>query len=461
MKKIWKYIAACAVVASLMPLTACDDDDTVDPYDVNYCYLYQPHTSYASLQYKATGDFISNLEDPLKLVPVRLTKPAPKDVTVTVALDESAVAEYNEANSTDYKFLEGAQILNPTMQIKAGEYISADLITVSFGDHSFLVNNTDNLILPIVIKDAQGLAVSNSSRLFLIFNYKGNVVDLNDITIRYLEMNWTSELSNMKVTNLVTSEWAADIAITVNLQVDLSLVEGYNATNGTAYEPLPGASVPASMTMAQGADSIDVPVTLSDVNIEIKDYLLPVKATAISGNGAELGNSTAYIVVKPTPGTCSYTSASALGSVISCDNWNMTVNGQEGVTDDDGTWYWLNLLTHYGDRYNSMIDYWYPDDVVLVDLGEEKTITGFECIFYAWYYSVTDFRGVRTSLDGTHWSDWGSAEVPGSIKSTPFGFDNPPTCRYIELTVGNPSFSKDWGTFPLGVRFYEAAAAAE
>lgn len=39
MKKFWHYIAVCAVVATIAPLTSCDDDDTVDPYDINYCYL--------------------------------------------------------------------------------------------------------------------------------------------------------------------------------------------------------------------------------------------------------------------------------------------------------------------------------------------------------------------------------------------------------------------------------------
>lgn len=267
MKKFWKYIAACAVVASLVPLTACDDDDTVDPYDINYCYLYQPHTSYASLQYKATGDFISSLEDPLELVPVRLTKPAPKDLTVTIALDESVVDEYNAANGTDYKFLKGAQLVTPTLQIKAGEYVSETPITLSFADHSFLVNNTDNLILPIVIKDAQGITVSKSSRVFMIFNYKGNVVDINDYSARFLENNWSTELANLKATDFVSSEWAADEEITVELSIDPNLVEGYNVDNGTNYSLLPGATIPSSVKLAQGAETADMPITLSNTNI--------------------------------------------------------------------------------------------------------------------------------------------------------------------------------------------------
>lgn len=453
MKKFWKYIAACAVVASLVPLTACDDDDTVEPYDINYCYLYQPHTSYAALEYKATGDFISTLDDPLKLVPVRLTKPAPKDITVTVELDPAAVEEYNAANNKDYKYLEGAQLVNPTMHIAAGEYITPDSITISFADRSFLVNNTDDLILPVVIKDAQGIQVSKSSRIFLIFNYKSNLVELNSSTTRILEKDWATALGSLKVAGFLSADWAADEAITVQLSVDPTLVEGYNSTNGTDCALLPGATVPSTVTIAKGEGNADLPVTISSTNIEIKDYVLPIRATAISGTGAELANEIAYVAVKSTPGTCSLiTSAASLGSVFSCANWNVKVNGESTFTDEDGTYDWTSLLNNYGD---AGISYWSVGDVILVDLGEEKTITGFECRFYAWYYAVNSFTSVKTSANGTRWSDWGPTE--GNFAYTAneiFKFENPTTCRYIELTVGQPSYSSAYGTVPTGMRFY-------
>ena len=104
------------------------------PYDINYCYLYQPNSTFARLEYKANGEFLIDINDPLALKPVRLTKPAPRDLSVKVGIDPSLVDEYNQANNTEYTFLEGASIVNPVLTIPAGQYVSPEVITVTFGD---------------------------------------------------------------------------------------------------------------------------------------------------------------------------------------------------------------------------------------------------------------------------------------------------------------------------------------
>ena len=181
MKKYWKYlIAAAAIAVSAPTFTACSDNDEVDPYSINYVYMRQPNDTYANVEYKFNGDFLSGLEDPLALVPVRLTKPAPCDMTVEIAIDPTLVEEYNEANDGNYVFLEGAEVLNPTLTIKKGEYLS-DVITLGFTDHTGFFDKTEDLILPVVVKSANGGAViSKSSRIFLTFTstYHANVLTL-------------------------------------------------------------------------------------------------------------------------------------------------------------------------------------------------------------------------------------------------------------------------------------------
>lgn len=42
----------------LLPLvTACDDDEATDPYDINYVYIYKPSETNATLEYKGDGTF--------------------------------------------------------------------------------------------------------------------------------------------------------------------------------------------------------------------------------------------------------------------------------------------------------------------------------------------------------------------------------------------------------------------
>ena len=43
----------------LLPLvTACDDDEATDPYDINYVYIYKPSETNATLEYKGDGTFL-------------------------------------------------------------------------------------------------------------------------------------------------------------------------------------------------------------------------------------------------------------------------------------------------------------------------------------------------------------------------------------------------------------------
>lgn len=43
MKKLYKYLFMVVSAVALLPLmTACSDDESTDPYDVNYVYIYSP-----------------------------------------------------------------------------------------------------------------------------------------------------------------------------------------------------------------------------------------------------------------------------------------------------------------------------------------------------------------------------------------------------------------------------------
>ena len=124
MKKFWHYIAVCAVVATIAPLTSCDDDDTVDPTTSTTAIYISPIPHSPDWNTRPTVNSFIDINDPLALKPVRLTKPAPRDLSVKVGIDPSLVDEYNQANNTEYTFLEGASIINPVLTIPAGQYVS-------------------------------------------------------------------------------------------------------------------------------------------------------------------------------------------------------------------------------------------------------------------------------------------------------------------------------------------------
>lgn len=463
MNKFWKYIAACAAVIALGSLTSCDNDqETSSPnspdYNINYAYFSEPTNDYSDIQFKANGEFISSLDEPLKLVPARVTKPAPANLTLAVTIDENAVAEYNSANGTDYELMRGATLVNPTMHIAKGEYITPDSITVSLADHSQLVNNPKNLILPIVITEVAGgnVQISKKSRLFLIFNYKANFISIYDggIELGTDQSAWADRLANLSFDYFAVASWAADEDITLNVEIDNNLIDQYNADNGTEYLPWDGASLKSStLTMLTGKNMAGIQLNAGSTDKMLSNgYLVPVRLTAVSGGGAEINakSAIAYLTVCGVQPKVTY--GVPTGSPIAyTDIMDVTVNGTNSVTDDDGTWYWSDMLSNPG---SASVDYWNPGDEVIIDLGQEKTVTGVTTTFYAWYYGVKSYTAVYTSTDGVAWKNWRSCTL-GQYGTAPFKFSYPISCRYIKMIVGDPSYSSSYGTFPTGFYVFE------
>ena len=92
MKALFKYILYSTFFAMSLPsVTACDDDEATDPYDINYVYIYKPSETNATLEYKGDGTFLKEIATEHILSPVRCTKPAPQDLTIQLAIDRSLV----------------------------------------------------------------------------------------------------------------------------------------------------------------------------------------------------------------------------------------------------------------------------------------------------------------------------------------------------------------------------------
>ena len=103
MKALFKYILYSTFFAMSLPLvTACDDDEATDPYDINYVYIYKPSETNATLEYKGDGTFLKEIATEHILSPVRCTKPAPQDLTIQLAIDRSLVDAYNSEYGTSY-----------------------------------------------------------------------------------------------------------------------------------------------------------------------------------------------------------------------------------------------------------------------------------------------------------------------------------------------------------------------
>lgn len=451
MKKFWHYIAVCAVAATMAPLTSCDDDDTVDPYDINYCYLYQPNSTFARLEYKANGEFLIDINDPLALKPVRLTKPAPRDLSVKVGIDPSLVDEYNQANNTEYTFLEGASIVNPVLHIPAGQYISTEVISVSFGDKKGFQTENEDLILPITITDADGQTISKSSRIFLTFSstYKANkVAAKNDaaITVDMDEDGWQSAYSTLTISDILNADWNADDPITVSAVIDNSLIDAYNQTNVSSYKPIQASLTKSEVVIPAGSSKGEITLNIGDYTdiANGSEYMIPVKFTFKSGIGAVLTSDVSYITISNLPLSLSRTAVMPSGytQIAYEDSWN-------GSMDGDDTDFAEFLLADPDNIYTYI--YATTSGRVVVDLGSARNVHIMAVSFYAWYYGLNDLLNVETSIDGNAWTKWGDVDVYGN-QTYYISFSKPANFRYIRWTNGEDATSN--GAFYTGIKFY-------
>ena len=416
MKKFWKYIAIAAMTAVMVPFTACDDDSELGPkdntdYESNFVYFETPASTYAQVEYKANGDFMSGLTDPYKLVPVRLTKPAPSNLQVEVAIDETLVNEYNEAHGTEYIFLKGAKIEKTFLNIKAGEFSSVDTISVSFGDHSGFINQENDLILPIVVKGGEGLTPSKSGRIFLTFSatYRPNYMTVPTETKTFkaalLNEGWEETISTINVEDVVALSYNPYEEVTVNIAIDESKVAEYNAANGTSYEFKADAEL-VSNTMTIGTDSKFGSFAINTGDLEgIANeiaYVIPVTISSVEGAAVEFeGTKTIYVVVKGVGRELSYSQSEYEGSKldypIAC-----TVDGSPSYSGGWSSTAWVDIIN--GDTY----DYGYikPNQLMEIDFGKTVNLTAIWVNSYYSSYCATGMK-LETSVDGSKWTDWG------------------------------------------------------
>jgi hypothetical protein len=447
-KKFWKYIAIAAVTSAMVPFTACDDDSELGPkdkanYEANFVYFDKPSSTYAEVEYKANGDFLSGLTDPLKLVPIRLTKPAPAKIKVKAVIDETLVDEYNKAKGTDYAFLEGATIENPTMTIAAGQYMSADTLLISFGDHSGFINQEKDLILPIVVEGGEGLTQSKSGRLFLTFTstYRPNYLTIptQEMMNKVVIMNegWEETIKTINVNNAFQLSYNPYEEVTVNLAIDESKVAAYNEANGTDYVFKSDAKlVSNSLTIGTEANWGSFAIETGDTEGIANEiaYIIPVTINSADGAAVELTeNKTVYVIIKGVGRELIISpneySGSQLDHPITC-----TVDGNDTY---NGYYKWINVIN------NDTWDYGYlkANALMEIDFGKEVNLSSFYIYHWSSNYSATSMT-LETSVDGSKWVDWG--EVSYAKRSSYYvNLSAPENVRYMRIKFtsgGNGSY---------------------
>ena len=364
MKTLFKYLLMGVLAAIYLPLlTACDEEGLVDPYDINYIYIYPPSKTDNFLSYKGNGTFVVGIVPDLVINPARCTKPAPEELTIHVEIAPSLVDDYNQAHGTNYTLLKSAKLENATLTIKKGEYISADTLKVHYTDMKEFQNGAENFILPIAVTSISSskVSASESSRIYLTFSsvYNANFVTIETtptLNLEYEGGRFTNLIDRLQLDNILTSSWAADEDINVSLKIDKDLVDTYNDINGTNYILMPNAAFENStVTIKKGnktsGDALVLIFSDAMASVELgKDYLLPITVTDVDGIGAETGETlTTYLVFKTVESMSVTVGTASVGNAIKdFTGWSITVDGKNVDSRGDN---WLELVTNPSSPY--------------------------------------------------------------------------------------------------------------
>lgn len=461
MKTLFKYLLMCMLpVASLPLMTACGDDESTDPYDINYVYIYSPVSTDNTLEYKGNGTFLVEIAPDCVVNPVRCTKPAPTDLTIHLDVDPSLVDSYNKANGTNYTLLKSVQLENSTLHIKKGEYISADSLKVHYTDMKEFQNGAENFLLPIAITsiEGSGMSISENSRIYLTFTsiYKVNAITMDfseSMNLEYENGKFINLLERLDLGKILTSDWAADDDINVLLKIDPSLINAFNAVNGTDYIMMPNVEFENStVTIKKNTQTPEenVVLTFADemANVELgKNYILPIIISEVNGEGAGIGETaTAYIVFKTVEKLSLSVKDAPVGIAISdFTGWSVTVDGS--ATNPNGRKRWISLITNP----KSSVDYLGAFKPLVIDMNRMETVSAIQINYYSSRYSPASTVVVETSLDGINYKI-GHCELTANITHC-FVFRYPEEIRYIRITY---SSSGRYGTLPTGIYVYKS-----
>ena len=460
MKKFWKYIAIAALTAVMAPLTACDDDSELGPkdkanYEANFVYCVEQDNNYSTLSYRYSGKIIETDESTLKLVQLRLTKPAPANTSVEVAIDPTLIEEYNTAMGTDYVALTDVSIVKPVMTIAEGEFLSADSIEIDLNNNQGLIENGKNLILPIVIKSANnGITVSKSSRVFITFDYSANVVSISDALFQAGEdqSQWAEKMANVEI-DAISSIFTADANTTIKFEVDNGLVADYNAANGTDYLAMEGVTVEDAVILP-GESTAKVRINVPDYSQLMTGYVVPVRIVSIEGDGAivdENANIAYFVICAASPNILR--DSKPVGTKFTPGaNCTVKVNG-EAEYDDYGTTYtWKDDMFDDDTWTGNYVD---AGSVVEIDLGAVQSLTTVCMKYYAWYYGVKSYESVRTSSDGVKWTNWKNIPDYSADGTHYLIFSYPAQARYIEIVLGDYAYDEYYGTYLTDIFLYQ------
>ncbi len=159
MRKYKKYVQhGLLAVACTLGILSCNENETFDVMgNPNALFFFKENQSTNSFKFKIINTPESSSGDKIKVkVPVRSTRLAQTDITVTAAVNSSLVESYNSSHGTEYLAFpeELADMTKASVTIPAGSFISVDSLLLEVPENKSIKLSAADYLLPLKLTQA-------------------------------------------------------------------------------------------------------------------------------------------------------------------------------------------------------------------------------------------------------------------------------------------------------------------
>lgn len=411
-KNISKYLAYSLTAIAALTLGSCGDDDHFDvtgnPNNLAYFRAGDANSNEftATVKHTPVGDF-SNLS--IKL-PLYVQRSVAEGTKVTVAIDTTVVAQYNEAKETSYAALPpaAAELVKNYVEFKADTLASTDSVEVQLLESALASLDKEEYLMPLRITSVSGGAVGSEER-GVIYVKINNVTDYihvndNDEVTGTIAHTPVGSFGGIKLDLPAKVSNAAKVGAQATIAIDNSLVAEYNAEHNTAYVELPAGALTienATVSIAEGATASATNFKASIPESKLASltkagYLVPLKISASRTDGVEVANAGVIYLVITTAEKLVNEGAKLsdlIGTEISTTDMASWTCETENIADVTNTGDWSG----------------WNNGTYVVDLQAVKNVTGmrFSALYAQWGYRMKN-ASISLSTDGSSWTDCGT-----------------------------------------------------
>ncbi|MCD8287084.1 MAG: DUF1735 domain-containing protein [Clostridia bacterium] len=251
--------------------------------------------------------------------------------------------------------------------------------------------------------------------------------------------------SNLDYENNVKCTRFASSAIKATIEIDNSLIDAYNAANGTSYDEMPSSAlvienatltIPADETVSTETYHItltDNESVLSSLNSE-NGYLIPLRLASVSGGDALVSTNIYYdyLIVSYVEDNINHDASKSdiTGTLVSNQSgWSATTNGSVSSYYDPISSMFDGIATNFCGISAS-------EDINLdVDMGQEYTFDGLYMYYTYYWWTYGSFESgmiIYTSNDSSKWTEQGEITADESDFCALY---SPVTARYVRVTL--------------------------